>query len=180
MSKRKRKAGRAGESPALSNERRRWARAAVMVPLALCLVAAAAASLRWEPVRHAVGLAPAMEPAAQATPTPLQLSKEYVYAGGRLVATEEPTPTFAGLPPANLVATASTITPPSASVSVSWVAPASGTVTSYIVERASLVGQFAPVGQPLSAPTTSSSDSSAFESSAYLYRLNAVFSGRRA
>src|SRR2546423_15003879 len=123
MSKRKRKAGRVGESPALSNERRRWARAAVMAPLALCLVAAAA-SLRWEPMRHAVGLAPAMEPAAQATPTPLQLSKEYVYAGGRLVATEEPT-AAGGPPPTNLIATDTSAT----SVALTWQAPA-GSISS--------------------------------------------------
>src|ERR1700760_2074582 len=138
MSKKKRKTGRVkmGEKPAPSGKRLRWAKAAVIAPLALCIVAAGAAtSLRWEPVRHAVGLAPLSEPLAQATPTPLQLSKEYVYAGGRLVATEEPAPTFAGPPPTSLSATTSTITPPSASVSVSWSAPASGTVTSYIVER---------------------------------------------
>ena len=175
MSKRKRKAGRAEERPAPRNKRRRWARAAVIAPLALCLVAAAAASLRWEPVRHAVGLAPAMEPAAQATPTPLQLSKEYVYAGGRLVATEEPTPA-GGPPPTNLIATATSAT----SVALTWTAPA-GSISSYVVERAqSKDGPYSQVGTtPASQP--SFTDAVPFSSqppsadTSYLYRVKAAY-----
>src|SRR5689334_3875408 len=108
MSKRRRKSakGRAGARASPAKKRVRWAKAAVIAPLALCVLAAGAASLRWEPARHAVGLVPIAEPLAQATPTPLPLSKEYVYAGGRLVATEEPTPLPSGPPPTNLAAIA--------------------------------------------------------------------------
>jgi Ig-like domain from next to BRCA1 gene len=83
----------------------------------------------------------------------------------------------AGAPPTNLVATASTINPPSATVTVTWSAPSSGTPTSYVVERAGLAGQFQQVGQPVAAPTTNFSDTTASEGAAYLYRVKAVFSG---
>ena len=82
-----------------------------------------------------------------------------------------------GPAPTNLVATATTINPPAATVTLSWGAPASGTVSSYVVERASLAGQFAQVGQPVPAPETSFSDTGAAEGAAYLYRVRAVFAG---
>lgn len=113
-----------------------WAKAAVVAPLLLCIVAAGAASLRWQPVRRTVGLSPLSEPLAQATPTPLLLSKEYVYAGGRLVATEEPTPQPSGSPPTNLVATSSIPSSGQLVVKVTWPAPADATPTGYVVERA--------------------------------------------
>jgi hypothetical protein len=176
MSK-KRKDGknRAGERPVHADKRLR--RAAVLAPLVLCVIAAGATALRWEPLRHAVGLAPVTEPAAQASPTPLQLSKEYIYAGGRLAATEEPTPLPSGPPPTNLAAAATTINAPSATVHVTWSAPSSGTPSSYVVERASLAGQFQQVGQPVAAPATRLDDSSAAEGAAYLYRVKAVYAG---
>ncbi len=179
MSKRKRKAGRKSVGrPAARPKRVIWAKAAVVVPLLLCVVAAGAAALRWEPVRHAVGLAPAAEPAAQATPTPLQLAKEYVYAGGRLVATEEPaatpTPTPAGPPPTGLVAIQSPIV--TAQVNLSWAAPASGTVDYYEIGRKGLVGdQFAVVGSTQGAVTGFADAATA--DTAYLYAVRAVFSG---
>jgi hypothetical protein len=143
------------------------------------LLTAAIAATRYEPVRRAVGLHPLLvEPAAQGTGS-LPLSKEYVYAGGRLVATEEatptPTPTPAGPPPTGLVATLSAVNAPAASISVTWVTPSSGpaVVASYIVERASVVGQFAPIGQPVTG--TSFNDTDAHEGMAYLYHVRAVF-----
>lgn len=139
MSKRKRKAGRvkAGERPAPARKRLRRGKAAIVAPLVLCVIAAGAASLRWGPLRHAVGLAPAAGPAAQTTPTPLQLAKEYVYAGGRLVATEEPTPVPSGPPPTNLVATSSIPSSGQLVVRLTWAAPSSGaTPNGYVVERA--------------------------------------------
>lgn len=57
--------------------------------LALCALLTAVAAPRWEPFRRVVGLRPLAPPAApQGGGGNLQLSKEYIYAGGRLVATE--------------------------------------------------------------------------------------------
>lgn len=174
MSKKRRKAGRArvSERPAQARKNLRRARAAVIVPLALCVIAAGAASLRWEPVRHAVGLNPAAEPAAQATPTPLQLAKEYVYAGGRLVATEEPSP--AGPPPTNLVATQSPTV--AAQVNLSWSAPASGAVDHYEIGRKGSVGDQPTVVGSTQGALTSFADAAAPDT-AYLYAVRAVFMG---
>jgi hypothetical protein len=143
--------------------------------LSLCIVAAGLAATRYDPVRRAVGLMPLA--AAQATPTPLPLSKEYVYAGGRLVATEEPasaatpTPTPAGPAPTNLVATATS----ASGVSLTWVAPA-GNVIGYVVER-----RGDPVSQPFEIPTgstsTSFNDSTPTGDHAYLYRVKVAFAG---
>lgn len=189
MSKKKKKAdrGRTGASPAPARRRLRLARVAVIAPLALCVIAVGAASLKWEPLRRVVGLAPAAEPAAQATPTPLQLSKEYVYAGGRLVATEEPapatTPTPSGPPPTNLVATA-TVSSPALPVSLTWGAPSSGVVASYVVERAESrdnstgLLSFAPVDPPSATLPTAQSpyqDQTASPGKVYVYRVKANF-----
>jgi len=82
-SKQKRSAGRG---------RRRKLAKGVIAALALALVATAAAVTRLPGLGRLSPLTAA--PAPQSQPN-LQLSKEYVYAGGRLVATEEPgnTPT---------------------------------------------------------------------------------------
>jgi hypothetical protein len=187
MSKKKKKAdaGRAGARPAPARRRLRRARAAVIAPLALCVIAAGAASLKWEPLRRVVGLAPAVEPAAQTTPTPLQLSKEYVYDGGRLVATEEPTPVPSGPPPTGLVATA-TVSSPALPVSLTWGAPSSGVVTSYVVERAESrdnstgLLSFAPVNPPAAKLPTAQSpylDQTASAGKVYVYRVKANFAG---
>lgn len=177
MSKSKRRAARGGavEKPSRAGGRVRWVKVAVVAPLALCVLAAGAASLRWQPVRRAVGLAPLAEP--QASPTPLALAKEYVYAGGRLVATEEPAPS-SGPPPTNLVATATTAT----SVDVTWAAPA-GAVGGYVVERAqSKDGPYVQVGTT-PASQTSFTDAAPVDSqpptgdTAYLYRVKATYAG---
>lgn len=139
--------------------------------LSLCAVVAGLAATRYDPVRHAVGLGPLIT--AQTPPPPL--SKEYVYAGGRLVATEEPTPgptpPPAGPLPTNLIATATS----ASSVSLTWVAPA-GNVVGYVVER-----QGNPNSQPVEIPTGSSStffnDSTTAGDYAYLYRVKAAFAG---
>lgn len=150
-------------------------RVGLVAPLALCVLAAGAASLKWGPIRRAVGLAPLAEP--QATPTPLPLSKEYIYAGGRLVATEEPN-SPSGPPPTNLVATATSAT----SVDVTWTAPA-GTVSGYVVERAQ--GKDGPYTQLGTAPASQHSFADAAPASSqppsadtsYLYRVKATYAG---
>lgn len=136
--------------------------------LVLCVVAVGWAAVSWQPVRRAVGLAPLYEPSAQATPTPLSLSKEYVYAGGRLVATEEPGP--AGPPPANLVATATTAT----RVELTWAAPSSGSVTAYVIESASKDTPFHQIGTA-AAGQLSFVDQPAIAGQSFLYRVKATF-----
>jgi hypothetical protein len=192
MSKKKRKAGRAKSVAVMPSPKRvRWAKAAVVAPLLLCIVAAGAASLRWQPVRRAVGLAPLSEPLAQATPTPtpLVLAKEYVYAGGRLVATEELTslnslcpggvgtypkclvdrkhPTYV---PTGMSATAVSGT----AVSVVWSPPPEGgNVDHYQVERRLTMDD--PNPYLFNCASSPCQDTTATPWTAYLYRVSAVF-----
>lgn len=163
----------------------------VTAALAACaLLAASFAATRFEPVRRAIGMRPLSAVVAQASPTPLPLSKEYIYAGSRLVATEEPTsaatptPTPGGPPPTGLVATASLPTQATVEVRLIWSAPSTATPSSYVVERASvrlsdgLKTDYAALGQPVAdAPTTSAPyfDPSPAEGMVYLYRVKAVY-----
>lgn len=176
---RKTKRNRGRGVPAEAPRGRARVRAGVVALCACLLAGAAVGGSRSDAVRRAVGLRPLLAPAAQSQGG-LPLAKEYVYAGGRLVATEEPTPTPAptpaGPPPTNLVATLSAVSGAAATVHVSWTPP-SGNVTGYVVERAGASGQFAPVGQPVVAPDTSFSDAGASEGAAYLYRVKAVYAG---
>lgn len=139
---------------------------------AFALLAAVTATSRFNAVRRAIGLRPlTIASLAQATPTPLPLSKEYVYAGGRLVATEEPTPgatpTPVGPTPTNLIATANSYS----SVSLSWTAPGAG-VIGYVVERKGALGtQEIPTG----STSPSFNDSTPPGDYAYLYRVKAVY-----
>jgi hypothetical protein len=145
----------------------------VAAALLVTLAASGAAVSRWGALRSPLGLAPAAVP-AQATPTPLTLSKEYVYAGGRLVATEEPTPTPApsGPPPTNLVATASSAT----QVGLTWTAPA-GQISHYVVERTATTNWENANSITLPDAGTSYTDSPPTGGLvvSYLYRVRAVF-----
>jgi hypothetical protein len=176
MSKKSKRMGRdasAPETPAPGNSRSRRRRYYAAVLSAFAVLAVSATATRYDPVRRAVGLRPLA--IAQATPTPLPLAKEYVYAGGRLVATEEPMPaatprpTPAGPPPTNLIATASS----ASSVSLTWTAPGAG-VLSYVVERKDASGT-----QEISTGSASASfnDSTTPGDYAYLYRVKAVYAG---
>lgn len=181
MSKRK------GAKRRTRGRRPRLTRARLTIALCLCLVAVATAASRSPSVRHAVGLAPLSEPAVQAPP--LTLSKEYIYAGSRLVATEEPTPlptpAPAGPPPTGLLATASFPSIDTAVVRLTWSAPASGSPTSYVVERASSRGangqlQYAALNPPATSAATEASpyvDQTAAGGTVYLYRVRAVYAG---
>jgi hypothetical protein len=84
--------------------RPRKIRKTAFIALALCVAAATGVALsRFEPARRTLGLSASTAP-TQATPPNLALAKEYIYAGGRLIATEEtaatpaPTPTPCTLP----------------------------------------------------------------------------------
>ena len=148
-------------------------KAAMVVALALCVTAAGAAAFRWESLRHGPWLAPTAEPVVQQQN--LQLSKEYVYAGGRLVTTEEPTPA-GGPPPTNLVATATSAT----SVALTWTAPA-GSISGYIVERAqSMNGPYTqvgttPAGQPSFTDAAPFSSQPPSANMSYLYQVKAAY-----
>jgi chitodextrinase len=94
-------------------------------------------------------------------------SKEYIYAGGKLVATEEPG-NVTLLAPSNLAAT----TASAAQINLTWTASPSA-VHHYQVERKqSLAGSYTAL-QP--EPTTNSfNDTGVSAGTAYLYRVRAV------
>lgn len=165
-------AGRPGLNP--SKRRKAYYVAALS---AFVLLAASAAATRFGPVRRAVGLRPLVVTPAQNQN--LMLAKEYIYAGGRLVATEEPTPaatptpTPAGPPPTNLVATAEFAG--GTTVRLTWGPPASGpTVASYVVECMRAGTGFQQIAT-VQEPTRTYNDTAVTPDSAYLYRVRAVF-----
>ena len=97
-------------------------------------------------------------------------SKEYIYAGGKLVATEAPVTLIA---PANLAAlTLSNLTP--AQVSISWTATPGA--DHYQVERTTnLSGTYTVVNSNVA--TTTFTDNTVTSVTAYLYRVRAVDGG---
>src|SRR3712207_7132418 len=56
-------------------------------------------------------------------------------------------------------------------ITITWSAPSTGNPLTYVIERAAVAGDFQPVGQPVVAPATGFSDTSAVEGTAYLYRV---------
>lgn len=162
---------RAKAKTAVTSGRRRRFTKAVIVVLVLCVASGGAALTGIVPVRRLIGLAPAPEPAAQQGN--LSLSKEYIYAGGRLVATEEPTPAT-GPPPTSFEAI-STSTISATSVSLSWTAP-TGNISQYMIERSLTLSGFSQVG---TSPSTQTSfiDTTAAADTAYLYRVKAAYTG---
>lgn len=112
---------------------------------------------------------PASSPVSAPSPSPLGLSKEYIYAGGKLVATEEPVNSGGPLSaPASLIAT-----PASAShLNLSWAA-STGPVASYQIERRQNINS--PYTVLSANPTTNSfNDTSVSPGTAYLYRVRAT------
>jgi len=104
-------------------------------------------------------------------PPPTNPSKEYIYAGGRLVATEEPGVTL--LAPASLVATTMSNLQPS-QVQISWSATAGA--DHYEVERTTNVNTaYTQVSSNVSG--TSFTDTTVSSVTAYLYRVRAVSAG---
>ncbi|HYO91783.1 MAG TPA: fibronectin type III domain-containing protein [Pyrinomonadaceae bacterium] len=100
--------------------------------------------------------------------SPNSPSKEYIYAGGRLIATEEPAGSSSLAAPTSFSAT----TASNSQINLTWTAPA-GSVAHYIVERSqSLNAAFTPLSPN---PTTNSfTDSTVTSGVAYLYRVRAV------
>jgi hypothetical protein len=97
-------------------------------------------------------------------PAPNSPSKEYIYAGGRLVATEEPNPLLA---PTNLVAD----TFSSSRIDLTWTAAPGA--HHYQIERANnLGGTFSVVNSNVT--TTTYSDTTVTSVNAYLYRVRSA------
>lgn len=98
-------------------------------------------------------------------PPPPALSKEYVYAGGKLVATEEPGAPLSA--PANVVADTFSAT----QIDITW--NASAGADHYQVERANnLTGTFTVLNSNVT--TNSYSDTTVSSINAYIYRVRAA------
>ena len=105
-----------------------------------------------------------LSPVPPPVPSPGNPSKEYVYAGGRLVATEEPNPLVA---PTSLVADTFSGT----RIDLTWAAAPNA--HHYQIERApNLGGTFTVVNSNVT--TTSYSDNTVTAVNAYLYRVRAA------
>lgn len=145
----------------------------VVAALLVALTASGVAVTRWGEWRAPPGLSHSTAP-AQVSPSPPSLSKEYVYAGGRLVATEDPAApsTPAGHAPSNLVATAAS----SAQVQLTWAPPEGTPPAQYVVERtATMSWENAPT---ITVPGTNTTHTDTPPAGggivAYLYRVRAV------
>jgi hypothetical protein len=136
----------------------------MLVAIALCMVATGAVVSRRESLRRTLGLSPAVSPAQQ-SPGALSLAKEYIYAGGRLVATEEPA-TTTGTTPQKLSAGSSS------PVNLKWLHPtAGGTIDHYVIERRGSDGI-----QRVNGTTAATFlDHGAPPNKVYYYRVQAVF-----
>jgi hypothetical protein len=142
------------------------------VAILICIVATVAAVSRYEPLRRTLRLSTTTTPAQSPSATPT-LAKEYIYAGGRLIATEEPpAPSATPGSPTNLVATATSTT----SIRLTWDAPSAsaGTVSHYLIERAGRSGVTTLTNTPNASPFT---DTTAQLDNVYRYRVQAVFPG---
>lgn len=71
-----------------------------IIALLLFLSLAGGILAQWRASRLAAGTHPMLAP-APTTPSPVGPSKEYIYAGGKLIATEEPAPSTSPTPPPN-------------------------------------------------------------------------------
>ena len=113
----------------------------------------------------------ASAPAPPPLPPPGNPSKEYVYAGGRLVATEEPPVSL--IAPGSLVAnTLSNLTP--SQVQISWAITQGA--DHYEVERTTNVStNYTPIATNVTGTTFT--DTTVNSVTAYLYRVRAVSAG---
>lgn len=113
-------------------------------------------------------------PFPQPIPSPGNPSKEYIYAGGKLIATEEPGSGSSLAPPASLVATTtwtSSGTVEIPQVAISW-APTSGADHYQVESTSNLNTPYTVLAS--NVLTTSFTDTSVASVNAYLYRVRAV------
>jgi len=115
---------------------------------------------------------PMAAPLPTATP---QLSKEYIYAGSRMLAVEDAGANAEGAPVPEFTMTATTVAG-STSVALSWSALNGGTgVHHYEIERASNNSDsFQPLPAWVGGTALTYTDNSTMENQAYLYRVKAV------
>lgn len=141
-----------------------------LLALTLCIVASGVVVVsRRESLRRTLGLSAAVTPAQQ-SPGAVSLSKEHIYAGGRLIATEEPSATASPTP--------STTTPLKFSagsgvdIYMKWLHPTTGgTVSHYLIERKSSDG----VVQLTGTAAATFTDFAPPANKVYRYRVQAVF-----
>ena len=100
-------------------------------------------------------------------PSPGNPSKEYIYAGGKLIATEEPSLLAA---PTSVVAATFSGT----QINISWTAPAPAP-HHYVVERATQQGNFTTLNSNVTGTTYS--DTTVANLTAYLYRVRSADAG---
>jgi hypothetical protein len=119
----------------------------------------------WRPLSRTRVGSLFFSPPPPPVPPPSSPSKEYIYAGGRLVATEEPNPMAA---PLNLIAA----TFSQAQINISWNSVSNA--HHYVVERASVIGEsnFAPLNSNVIGTTFN--DTTVSNGVAYLYRVKAA------
>jgi hypothetical protein len=136
-----------------------------MLALALCIVATSAVVSRRESLRRTLGFSPAaVSPAPQSSGV-VSLSKEYIYAGGRLIATEEPTTTTSTTPQKLSAGSSSP-------VNLKWLHPtAGGTVDHYVIERRGSDG----IQRVNGTAAATFLDQGAPANKVYYYRVQAVF-----
>lgn len=160
-----RRKGRKAYKPARLKRHR--AKVAIVIVLVLTVIATATMFAK----RPGISLfrrSPQIAPASLQAGSP---SKEYIYVGGRLVATEEPV-SVSILPPSGLEATADSTT----QVTLHWTGSGPG-VDHYEVERKQqLSGAWTPLGPPHPTSTTFT-DTSASGGVTYLYRVRAAAIG---
>lgn len=153
MSKRK-----SGKRSRLAASAKGSRRKIAIILVMLALIAAGVTAASWSVIKSR---------SAEPQPQQPSLAKEYIYAGGRLVATEEPPGTSLS-PPVELSATATSTT----QVSLTWTAPTQGTVDHYEVWRTqSLTLPYSLAG---SSTSTTFTDSSVTGGVTYLYKVRAV------
>jgi hypothetical protein len=112
---------------------------------------------------------------APQTSQPSSLSKEYIYAGSKLIATEEPNSGGGSSPlsaPSGLNATGSSI--PGAQIYLSWSPSTGGTVDHYQVERCQNNAPDCFTVAAANVTATNYNDTGVVAGRAYLYRIRAV------
>jgi hypothetical protein len=137
--------------------------------IALCLFLTLIIAVGIMAMRRSSTGSPKPSPAAPVSLSPNSPSKEYIYAGGRLIATEEPGGISTSVTaPSGLTATGTS----SPQITLTWTA-STGSLSHYEVERKhQLTDQYTVVNPNVTASTFP--DTAVSASTAYLYRVRAV------